>query len=204
MIVTNNSFNRYLNLEKRVSYDVIKPEYIQYFDNDGFELSYLEQEYYRENGVKLNNILNHSCDQREWIKGGVGNLNVDHSMILQRWSFVGEAKKQLEAKRNEFPQLNKYLNMVPKWGLDFALEYYKDDTFVEVFHIETDYRDYNEAVEAKEWFEVKLLQTDWEQFVKSLILNRDKWEHLPAMQQNDWKATYWGLNKAEITYKAFV
>ena len=41
---TNNTFDSYLGLAKRVSNDVINEQYIKYFDNDGFELSFLEQE----------------------------------------------------------------------------------------------------------------------------------------------------------------
>lgn len=202
--ITENKFDNKLELVKRVSYDVITEDYIQYFDNDGFELSFLEQEYYRENGVKLNNTLNHHCDQRPWITGGDNNFKLDHSMILQRWEFVGEARQQLEARKKQFPQLNKYLNIAPKWGLDFALEYYNENAWIEVLHIETDYRDYDEALEAKDWFEKKILSTDWPGFLKSLVHNKDFWEKLPGMEQNNWKAVHWGLNKAEITQKAFV
>lgn len=201
--LTTNTFDKNLELTKRVSNDVITEDYIHYFDNDGFELSYLEQEYYRENGIKLSKILNHAGDQRPWIVGGDTNFKLDHSMVLQRWMFGGQAREQLEYKKKTFPQLNKYLCVVPKWGLDFALEYYNNDHWMEVLHIELDYRDYDEAMEAKDWFQNKLLSTDWPGFVKSLVINKSKWDSLPGMQQNDWKATYWGLNKAEFTHKAF-
>lgn len=201
--VTENKFNNKLELVKRVSNDVITEDYIQYFDNDGFELSYLEQEYYRENEIKLSSTLNHNCDQKPWIVGGDDHFKLDHSMILQRWCFSKQAREQLEFKRKQFPQLNKYLSIMPKWGLDFALEYYNNDHWIEVLHIEVDYRDYTEALESKEWFERKILATDWPGFVKSLVINKSKWDVLPGMQQNDWKAAHWGLNKAEFTHKAF-
>lgn len=202
--VTSNTFDKNLYLTKRVSYDVITEEYLRYFDNDGFELSYLEQEYYRENGVKLNHILNHSCDQKPWMVGGDTNFKLDHSMLLQRWSFEGEAKDQLERMKKTFPQLNKYLSVVPKWGIDFALEYYNNNHWIEVLHIELDYRNYEEALEKKDWFQNKLKETDWPGFVKSLVIHKSEWEALPGMQQNDWKAAYWGLQKAEYTQKAFL
>lgn len=202
--ISNNKFVKELKLSKRVSNDVITDDYLKYFDSDGFELSYLECEYYRENNVEINNILNHRCDQKVWLDGGNDKFKIDHSMILQRWEFVNEAREQLLSKKTKFPQLNKYLNIVPKWGLDFSLEYYKNDEVLEVLHIETDYRDYEEALDAKSWFEYKILSTDWEDFVVSLKKEKSQWENLPGMQQNDWKAVYWGLNRAEITYKAFV
>ena len=202
--VSQNTFDKTLHLTKRVSNDVITEDYFRYFDNDGFELSYLEQDYYRENGIKLSNILNHACDQKPWIVGGDTNFKLDHSMLLQRWSFEGTAREQLEFNRKRFPQLNKYLSVVPKWGLDFALEYYNNNHWLEVLHIEMDYRDYDEALEAKDWLQNKLTTTDWPGFVKSLIIHKTEWENLTGMQQNDWKAVYWGLNKAEYTQKAFI
>ena len=200
---TNNTFESYLGLKKRVSNDVINEQYIKYFDNDGFELSFLEQEYYRENGIKLDYTLNHATDQKDWIVGGDEHFKMDHSLILQRWEFVDEAKKQLEYKRKEYPQLNKFLNLVPKWGLDFALEYYNENSYIEVLHIENDYRTYDEAMLAKGILEEKILNTDWIDFTKSLIRKKSEWENLPGMQQNDWKAVQWGLSKAEVTQKAF-
>ena len=111
--------------------------------------------------------------------------------------------RQLEYKRKEYPQLNKYLNLVPKWGIDFLMEYYNENTYMEVLHIEMDYRSYGQAVEAKDFFQKKLLDTDWVDFAKSLIRKKDEWYFLPGMQQNDYKAKMWGLNKAETTQKAF-
>ena len=202
--ISDNTFDHYLELKQRVSNDVITEDYIKYFDNDGFELSYLEQEYYRENKVPMKKILNHICDQRVWISCEDKRFKVDHSMILQRWEFVQHARMQLEDKKTKYPQLNKYLRLSKKWGLDFALEYYDDKEALEVLHIETDYSNYYEAAGAKQFFEKKILSTDWNDFVQSLIKDKAQWEGLQGMEQNDWKARHWGLLKAEKTLKAFI
>lgn len=201
--ISNNQFDKYLELSERVSNDVITEEYIRYFDNDGFELSFLEQEYYKENKVPINRILNHACNQLEWITCNHDNFKVDHSMILQRWGFVREARQQLENKKTTYPQLNKYLKLHSKWGLDFSLEYYLVDISIEVLHIETDYSNFYEAMVAKQHLEEKIVSTDWEHFVDSLIRNRLHWEGLQGMEQNDWKAVHWGLSRAEKTLKSF-
>ena len=201
--VSKNTFNNYLDLNDRVSNDVITEEYIRYFDNDGFELSFLEQEYYKENKVPINVTLNHFCDQREWMTFKDENLILDHAMVLQRWEFTGDARQQLEVKKSQYPQLNKYLKLKSKWGIDFSLEYYKNDIVLEVLHMEMDYHSYHEAMAAKEFFEEKFISTDWNHFVDSLLSNKSKWEYLQGMEQNDWKAVHWGLNSAEKTYKAF-
>ena len=149
LYVSQNNFDTDLSLKKRVSNDVITEQYIRYFDNDGFELSYLEQEYYRENNVLLTNCLNHTCCQKEWLKCEDEKFKVDHSLLLQRFYFTDEAQLQLISKKDKFPQLNKYLRLKPKWGLDFALEYYDKDQALEVIHIEVDYNNYNAALEVK-------------------------------------------------------
>lgn len=201
--VANNTFVRYLDLTKRVSNDVITPEYIRFFDNDGFELSFLEQEYYRENGISLNNCLNHNCNQMDWLILEDKNFIIDHCTLLQRWQFTEEAKHQLEQHKSAFPQLHKYIKLKPKWGLDFALEYYDDFWSIEVVHIEFDDHNYYEAMARKEHLENKILSTDWIDFVNSLKIKKDEWQHLTAMDQNDWKARFWGVKRAEQTYKAF-
>lgn len=201
--VSDNTFNNYLELDRSVSDDIVTEEFVRYFDNDGFELSLLEQEYYKENLVSINNILNHSCDQRVWLSCVHKDFKLDHSMILQRWEFVKAAREQLENKKILYPQLNKYLKLHSKWGIDFALEYYNEKEALEVLHIEMDYHNYYEAMGAKDFFQKKILSTDWEHFVQSIIKNKHHWESLQGMDQNDWKAAHWGLKKAEKTLKAF-
>lgn len=201
--VSSNRFNRYLDIEKEVNSDVIKEDSVRYFDNDGFELSFLEQEYYSKNKVQVANILNHVCNQQEWFICNHSKFKLDHSMILQRWSFVKDAREQLEIKKDKFPQLNKYLKLKPKWGVDFALEYYDGDTALEVLHVEQDYRNFYEAIASKQILEDKLLSTDWIDFVEKILKRKSEWEGLNGMDQNDWKASFWGLPKAEKTLKAF-
>lgn len=201
--ITKNNFNKQLILENRVSNDYFTNQYIAYFDNDGFELSYLEQEYYREHNVPLTSILNHQSNQFSWIECDDSNFKIDHCTLSQRWSFEGEAKQQLQSNLHKFPQLIKFINLKPKWGLDFALEYYDNDRFLEVLHFEMDYNNYEEAVEAKQWFENKIIQTDWLLFTSMLLSTEDDWGILKGMEQNNWKARLWGLDKAELTLKTW-
>lgn len=201
--VTSCSFNEKLHLTAPVCVESFTEHNIQYFDNDGFELCGLEYDYYKTNGIELTNVLNHMCNQRTWLQCTDQHFKLDHSLILQRWDFQGKARRQLQEFKSKFPQLNKYLKITPKWGIDFALDYYDNETFIEVMHVETDYRSYEKAIEAKNMFENKILNTDWKDFVNSLLHYKQEWEHLTGFQQNDWKAVYWGLQKAEITEKAY-
>lgn len=199
--VTSNEFTKHLILNKRVSDDVFDTRSIKYFDNDGFELTYLEQDFYRENGVKMSNILNHLSDHHDWIQCNHENFKLDHCTLTQRWGFDGEAKQQLEKHLSKFPELIKFINIKPKWGLDFALEYYDDEGFTEVIHIERDYTSYNAAIIAKEMFEMKILETDWKHFLNNIRKRKYQWEYMTGPSQNNWKAQYWGLDSAEIILK---
>ena len=193
-----------LEIKNTIDDTLITLDKTRYFDNDGFELSELEKEYYKANNVILNNCLNHLADQQDWFKCEDNNFFIDHSILVQRWQFVDKAREQISCKKTELPLLNKYLKLVPKWGIDFALEYYRDDIALEVIHIELDYRDYDSAVVGKRYVEEMILDTDWQHFVESLLNNKDQWQYLTGMEQNDWKAVHWGLQKAEKTYKAFL
>lgn len=200
---TQNNFDQDLVLTNRVSNDYFTDKYVAYFDNDGFELSYLEQEYYREHNIQLTNILNHLSNQLPWIECSNPHFKIDHSTISQRWSFEGQARIQLINQVHKFPELLKYLNLKPKWGLDFALEYYKQDNFIEVIHFEMDYDNYEQAIKAKQFYEEKIVNTDWELFVAMLLSCEEEWSQLKGMEQNDWKAKMWGLDKAEVTLKTW-
>lgn len=202
--LSTNTFKKELKLKLHTNPINFIEDYIKYFDNDGFELSRLEKEFYLSNGIEVGNCLNHSADQTEWFICDHTNFIVDHSLLLQRWEFDSYAKEQVYGFCNQFPQLNKYLRLKSKWGYDFALEYIDGYDVIEVIHIESDFRNFEQALEARSVAELKILNTDWEDFVKNLKNKHTEWNHLPVGEQNDWKASYWGLKKAEITYKAFV
>ena len=201
--IVDSKFDFDLSITKAIEENKINEYNVKYFDNDGFELTKLEQEYYKVNNVHLDDCLNHLGCQKQWIQCENNKFKVDHSLLLQRYNFTEEAKQQLEDHKNRFPQLNKYLRLRPKWGLDFSLEYYDHKYALEVLHIELDYNNYFVALEVKEKLEKRILNTDWVDFTKSLKYKISQWECLPGMEQNDWKARHWGLEKAEFTQKAF-
>ena len=177
--------------------------YIRHFDNDGFQLNRLEQGYYEAQGIETPECLGVRAAQYDWFSLiNPGNFIIDHSLVITRCAYVGRAREQLEQMSQLYPYLKKYLLLKPKWGFDFALEYAGDD-YLEVMHIEQDFDSYQEAVDRKGQFEELVLHEDWELFVKELIKHKSLWEPLQGMERNDWKARFWGFNKAERTLKAF-
>ncbi|NBP01640.1 MAG: hypothetical protein EBU90_16195 [Proteobacteria bacterium] len=199
--ILTHTFNRYIEITNPIDDNLFTEENVRYFDNDGFQLSLLEQEYYKANKVTITNTLNRAGDRPPWMSCTHDKFYLDHSMMPQRWCYIGAAKEQLELHKNRFPSLIKYINLKPKWGLDFALEYYEADEPLEVLHIEFDFRNYYSALSMKQDLEKKINNTDWEDFKNQLIKRQHEWKKLQGLDQNDWKAQFWGLKKAEKTYK---
>lgn len=176
----------------------------QYYDKDGFELCELEKEYYINNMFPINSCLNHDCWQEDWI---VFNQHpsffVDHSLILHRASFEEIAREQLIRLSKRYPTFTFLLQTKQKWGYDFALDCYFEGNMMEVIHTERDFYSFEQFLECKYAFEQFVTHQDWEDAVKSLYAHRDRWEHLPGFAQNDWKARFFGFDKAEHTQKAY-
>lgn len=201
--VLNKQFDPLTSCKKSISAIHFNPKNISCFDNDGFELSKLEQKYYSKSLFQLSNHLNHQCLQFDWLKIDHPNLLLDHALLLERKDFQENAREQLEKYGAKFPQLRKYLNVIPKWGFDFAIEYYDENDFFEVLHFEYDYDNYEEAEYHRNLFQKKVLETDWEDFALLLKKRKEDWIALKGFSQNDYKARLWGLVKAEETLKSF-
>jgi hypothetical protein len=213
--VTDATFDLELQIERSVGANILTEQNIRNLGNyttEGFELSSIEQEYYKENNITLNSRLDQICDQKEWIKCSSPLFKINHSLLLQRRSFVGEARERLVDFRKQFLhsyltsedvilQVDRLLQMKPKWGLDFALDYNNEKDKLEAMHLEYDFSNYQEALDAKQVLDKKILTTDWIHFVKKLVDNKDKWMYLPGMKKNNWRTCFWGLSGIDRNYK---
>jgi len=180
------------------------PKSFSYFDLDGFALNPLEQSYYRANQIPITEMLGIWAAQYPWlVLDTPSNFIMDHCFIVTRCCYTEQARSEIQKHTVEFPQLRKMLLLKPKWGLDFALEYYNDTDYIEVLHIEQDYSNFDQAQSQKEKLEKRLLETDWQDFAQQILKLKDQWIGLEGMARNDWKARYWGLDQAEHTLKAF-
>jgi len=191
-----------------VNASMLSSESVRYFDKDGFELTPLEQAYYCAAGYQNkigNGCLYHTCWQEPWF-----NLSkedpfiIDHTMILHRCDFTGDAAIQLYKYNKRLPQLNYLINCKKKWGIDFSLDYMDRDTdkVYEIIHIEKDTNNYNEFIDIKSKFEEFVLSTDWTHAARVLLKQKEKWLPLEGMARNDWKARFFGYEYAEETLKS--
>jgi hypothetical protein len=202
--VTDNTFVENPLITICIDDSLFTEKNIRYFDNDGFKPNLLEKEYYRAQGIRLEDCLGFFGARYSWCTiSNMPNFILDHSMVLTRCGYSGDALAQIQYHSQQFPYLKKYLLTKPKWGLDFALEYVDDDGYLEVLHIEKDFSNLEEAKSTKFKLEEKLKSTDWNKFVEELKLTKQEWQALEGMPRNDWKARRWGEAAAENILKVF-
>jgi hypothetical protein len=179
------------------------------FDKDGYEVpTPLEHLHYEANNVELNReIQYHIAPVQEWyhdIEQSEHGLVLDHCMLLTRYAFAGEAREQLQEVCNiNRPILQKLLNIKPKWGIDFSLDYVTHNVVMEVIHIEQDFDNVDEAQDAKERLESIIDNTDWYDGAMRLYQRKDEWINLSSDDHSDYKAQFFGWERAFDNKKVF-
>ena len=179
------------------------------FDKDGYEVpTPLEHLHYEANGVELKReIQYHIAPVQEWyhdIEQSEHGLVLDHCMLLTRYAFAGEAREQLQEVCDiNRPILQKLLNIKPKWGIDFSLDYVTHNVVMEVIHIEQDFDNVDEAQDAKERLESIIDNTDWYDGAMRLYQRKDEWINLSSDDHSDYKAQFFGWERAFDNKKVF-
>lgn len=192
-------------ITKPVSMSIPDIAEVKYFDKDGFELTPLEAIFYRENDIPLNSHLRHTCSQVDWFVQGPTDHGavLDHSMILFRSAFEGDARQQVEEWSRVHPIFKKLLFMQTKHGIDFNIDWIDEDGPMELFHFEWDHQDPIAVGMMKLKVESWLMSMDWADAASRLKEKRHEWRHLQGMEQNDWKARFFGFRRSEVTVKVW-
>ena len=188
----------------RLCIDLHKEDFL-YYDKDGFELNRAEQKYYTIMGHSINRCLNHPTYTKNWYTSTDPKLIIDHSLVLFRCEYRGDALRQLKELKKSVPQAGLLIKTRAKWGFDFALDSvdHNGDIF-EVLHIEYDTNVFSQFCHQLNLIQEKIDKIDWYSAADSILQNRDKWESLQGFAQNDWKAKFiLNWSRAEYTEKAF-
>lgn len=159
---------------------------------------------YAMDGLPINNQLYHYCNQLDWFTQSAAvweGFILDHALLLHRYGVAGELRVRLEEVAKQYPVFHKVLDLQPKWGLDFSLDYVDKQGVLEVWHFEFDARHRQIVVETKLQVEEFIAATDWYDVVRRLRLRQDEWMGLQGAAQGDWKSRFLGWDRAESKQK---
>lgn len=167
------------------------------FDQNGYDLSYIEQLYAECNGAyKENHRLHRVALRRPWLWQETKNQGavLNHALLFERKGYTGKALDQLKLWAHREPVFYRLINIKPKWGLDFSMDYYDSDgnTF-EVLHWEYDGFDYNEINDKKQEVQQILVNIDWDDAAKSILKVKEDWYSLDFFKQSDYKCNFFGI-----------
>ena len=204
MIKTDNKFDRKAHWENPIAKMVFIPTYedIELFDQNGYDLTVLEQHYAYANYQKPKKQRDYRfAIKSDWftqfnkIEGAVLN----HSSLFERKGYEGRALTQLQQWAKNLPLVYKVISILPKWGLDFSMDYVdREGNTFEILHWEWDSFHYETIEEVKLKIEPVLLNTDWDDAGKQILNLKDQWHHLDFFAQSEWKCQYFGIPKEQF------
>jgi len=198
--LTSHQFNPKSHWDQPLnSLDVPPARELALFDQNGYDLTGLEQRYAEANLTPAHAHREHRralkapwFTQPERVEGAVLN----HSLLFERKGYAGEALRQLQRWAKENPLIYKIIRIRPKWGLDFSMDYADSDGNVfEVLHWEYDGFDFADVEACKQQLETKFAAIDWDDAANRILKQKDQWHHLDFFAQSDWKCNYFGIVK---------
>jgi len=184
-----------------IVYGTPLPEYyLDLFDQNGYDLTVIEQRLYRANGLFCEQHRNaqHNSLRQVWMttdppKPTEGPV-LNHCFLFERKGFKGSALKQLREWALECPLYYKVINIMPKWGIDFSMDYVdRTGECFELLHYEHDSFSFEDALRMKELVEYRLSTVDWNKTAEELLSKKDEWMNLEFFEQSAWKCRYFNL-----------
>ena len=200
LTLTSNQFNPNPYWEAPVYNDEVPPYVIpDLFDQNGYDLCLVEKMFCSANGGSYESHRRHRAAIRQtWmtqppkIEGAVLN----HALMFERKGYTGRALDQLKQWAKVYPAYYRLINIKPKWGLDFSMDYYDSEgnTF-EVLHWEYDGFGFDEIQDKKLEVEETLVRMDWDAAAKEILKLKDHWYHLDFFAQSEYKCNYFGIGQ---------
>ena len=183
------------------------PEDLALFDQNGYDLTVLEQHFAYGNWAKPKRHREHiRAVKQDWftqadrVEGSVLN----HSLLFERKAYAGEALAELKFWAKTIPLVNKLIALRPKWGLDFSMDYVdRQGNAFEVLHWEYDGFDYEEVQVRKLQVQAKISCIDWDDAAQQILKHKDQWHHLGFFEQSHWKCDYFNIPRERFKMVAW-
>ena len=196
LILTSNELNKIPNYTRKCGHQLLVKDF-DLFDQNGYDLSKVEQFYCIANNFMFNDHRGfRQAIKHDWFTDSSDNegAHLNHAVLFERKGFEGEAYEELLSWCKANPRFYKVLNIRPKWGLDFSVDYCdRDGNVFEVFHWEYDGFDLVEMQWVKNHVEPILNSIDWEDAARALLRRKSEWHHLDFFAQSDYKCKYFGI-----------
>jgi len=197
-VLTDNTWNPEGNWSRPLpGFFAPKIYHLELFDQNGYDLTELEKMFATVNLTETQLHRSHRTaikkpwfDQADKIEGPILN----HSLLFERKGYSGDALSQLKMWTKYFPRIWQLINLRPKWGMDFSMDY--ADVYGNVFeilHWEYDGFDYHELLEIKDHIQPILISIDWDYAAQQLLKRKDEWHHLDFFAQSEYKCKYFGI-----------
>jgi hypothetical protein len=180
----------YLSIPIKMEGVPYAPIYVDQFDQNGYDLTKIEQLFCSKNGLHHSLRIPWMIQDPQPTSGPILN----HCYLFERKGFKGQALKQLQIWAEDSPLYYKVINIAPKWGLEFSMDYVdREGNSFELLHYKYDCFTYEEAVRMKQIVEERVIKLDWEDVAQDLLLRKPEWFNLDVSEQNAWKCQYFNL-----------
>lgn len=199
ILATGNTFDTSANWTNAI--DKIFPPLacdVALFDQNGYDLTDLEKRYSEVNGNRHQlHRLNKTAIKQDWFrqKEKLEGAILNHSLLLERKAYSGDALDQLAMWSARLPIINKVISIRSKWGLDFSMDYVdRQGNAFEVLHWEYDGFDFDEIEEKRQKYQIKLASIDWDNAAQCILKSKNQWHNLDFFAQSEWKCRYFGID----------
>ena len=160
------------------------------FDQSGYDLCPLEQEYAKVNMGEAEYIRYRRAIAKPWILSETNKTgpHINHSYLFERKGYHGYALEQLGHWAEGNHLIHKMTQIKPKWGIDISLDYVDSSRYntMELFHFEWDSNNLDQVLAKKEEIEELIFNMDWQEFANYKLENKDSWINLDFVGQSAW------------------
>lgn len=197
--LTDNKFDSNGYWDQPIEKMLYQPtiEDLDLFDQNGYDLTQLEQHFAYGNKVKPKKHRDHlRALKQDWFtqQPTTEGSHLNHSLLFERKGYAGAALEELKYWARTLPLINKVIALRPKWGLDFSMDYAdRDGNAFEVLHWEWDSFIYEETECIRKTIEPILKSIDWQDAALQILAKKDQWHHLDFFAQSAWKCKYFGV-----------